>query len=63
MDKKNYKYLGTLEEDIIKQVEIKENNCKRVSLTNEKAYRNQTLHQESHLRNKYIRLKDIGDHS
>ena len=41
-EKETYKCLGILEADTIKQVEIKNNNFKRVSQTNKKTSRNQT---------------------
>ena len=48
-EKESYQYLGILEADIIKQVEMK----KRVSQANEKTSRNQTVLQESHQKDKY----------
>ena len=40
-EKENFKYLGIVKEDTIKQVEMKERNKKRVPHKNEKASRNQ----------------------
>ena len=38
-----YKYMGILEADTIKQVEIKKQNSKRISQENAKTTRNKTL--------------------
>ena len=48
-EKENYNYLGILEEDTIKQLEIKE-KIRRVHQTNENTFWNQTLQQKSHQR-------------
>ena len=53
-EKETYKYLGILEADTIKQVEMKEKNYKRVSQESEKTTRNQTTWQKSHQRDKYL---------
>ena len=53
-EKETYKYLGILEADTIKQVELKEKNLKIVSQENEKTTRNQTVQQESHRRDKHL---------
>ena len=47
--KKNYKYLGIFEADIIKQTEIKEKER-----NTSKSSRNQTPQQKFHQRNKYL---------
>ena len=44
--KENYKYLEILEADTIQQVEMKEQNDKRVFQMNETASQNQTLKRE-----------------
>ena len=41
-EKETYKYLGIMEADTIKQVEMKEKTFKRLFQENEKATRNQT---------------------
>ena len=53
-EKKTYKYLGILEADTIKQVEIKEKKLKRISPENQKTTRDQTRLQEPYQRNKYL---------
>ena len=53
-EKKNYKYLGILEANTIKQAEMKEKNNKKVSQTNEKTSRNQALLQETHQNVKHL---------
>ena len=52
-EKEIYKYLGILEVDTIKEAEMKEKK-KKVSNTNEKASRKQTLSQESHQTDEYL---------
>ena len=42
-EKETYKYLGILEADTIKQVEMKEKNLKRISQEKEKPTRHQTI--------------------
>ena len=42
-EKETYRYLRILEEDTIKQVEMKEKNSKRVSQENEETTGNQTI--------------------
>ena len=43
-----YKYLGILEADTIKQLEMKEKYKKRLAQKNEKTTRNQSLQQKYH---------------
>ena len=51
-EKETYKYLGILEADTIKQVEVKEKERKLQE--NQKATQDKTLKQKSHQRNKYL---------
>ena len=53
-ENKTYKYLGNLEVDIIKQVEIKKQNSKRISQENKKTTRDKTIRQKPYQRNKYL---------
>ena len=52
-EKENNKYLGILEEDTLKQAEIKEKNMKRIPPKNDKASRSQALQKKSHQMDKY----------
>ena len=51
-EKKTYKYLGILEADTIKQVEMREK--KRILQENEKTTQNQTTLQKPHQRDEYL---------
>ena len=51
-ENENYKYFGILEAGTIIQAEMKEKNKKRVSQTNKKASRKQTLQEIYHQRDK-----------
>ena len=49
-EKETYKYLGILEVDTIKEMEIREKILKRVSQENKKTTQNQTILQKLHQR-------------
>ena len=51
---KTYKYLGILEADTVKQVQLKDTTQKRISQENEKTTQDKTLQQKPHQRNKYL---------
>ena len=52
--KENYKYVGIMEADIIKQVKMKKKKKKRVPQINKKASGNQGLQQKSHQQNQHL---------
>ena len=58
-EKETYKYLGILEADTIKQMEMKE---KRIPQENKKITRNQTMWQNSHQRDKHLGCPSRGIH-
>ena len=63
--KETSKYLGILEADTIKQVEMKEKIKKRVYQENQKATWDETIWQESYQRDKYLGCdpsEDTRDH-
>ena len=53
-EKETYKYLGILEADTIKQVEMKENSFKKVSQKSQKITWDKTLWQQPCQRDKYL---------
>ena len=53
-ENKTYKFLGILEADTIKQVEMKEKKSERISQENKKTIRDKTQLQKSYQRNKYL---------
>ena len=54
--KENYKYLGILEVNTIKQVEIEEKNMKWIIQKNENTSRNQAVQQKSNQRSKLLEV-------
>ena len=53
-ENETYKYLGILEADTIKQVQMKDKIKKRIYQENEKTTRDKTFQQKPHQRNKYL---------